>query len=121
MVALTAAVLSARCCSSAFFERGLLREIGRAASLLEIGAAFRCVVPVEHPERKIVDIGRDAEAENQHQKGGAEHGEGQSDRVAAKLERFADAVGEKPPEAEDRRRLLAGLQFGAVSALAVRL
>ena len=49
-------------------ERGFLREIGRAADLLEIGAALRGVVPVEHPERKIVDVGGDAEAENQHEK-----------------------------------------------------
>src|SRR6516162_2002858 len=47
-------------------ERGFFEKIRRTAHLFEIGPALMALVTVEHGERKIVDVGRDAEAENQH-------------------------------------------------------
>ena len=81
-------------------ERRLLGEIGRAPELLEIGAALGALVVVEHGEGEIVDVGRDAEAEHQHQQGGAEQREAEPDRIAQQLQGLADRVGEQALQAE---------------------
>ena len=61
------------------------------------------LVVVEHGEGQRVDVGRDAEAEDQHQECRAEHGEAEPDRIAQQLQRLADRAGEKPPQAERGR------------------
>jgi hypothetical protein len=73
------------------------------------------LVPVEHGERKIVDVGRDAEAKNEHQEGRTEEREAEPDRIAQEFQRFADRAGEKSLNTEHGLRCLgvrspAGLQ-----------
>ena len=85
-------------------ERRLLDEIGRAPQLLEIGAALGALIVVEHGEGQIVDVGRNAEAEHQHQQRRAEQAEAEPDRVAQQLQGLADRIGEQPPQAEPRAR-----------------
>ena len=58
------------------------------------------LIVVEHREGQIVDVGRNAEAEHQHQERRTEQGERQTDGIAQKLDRFADRVGEQPLQAE---------------------
>ena len=81
-------------------ERRLLDEIARASELLEIGAALGALIVVEHGEGEVVDVGRDAEAEHQHQQRRAEQAEAEPDRVAQQLEGLADRVGQQAPQAE---------------------
>ena len=87
-------------------DRRRLDEIGRAAQLLEIGAALVGLVAVERGEGQRVDVGGDAEPEDQHQEGRAEQSKAEADGIAHQLERFADRIGEHPPRAEE---LLSGL------------
>jgi hypothetical protein len=91
-------------------ERRLFGEVGRAAQLLEIGAAFVALIVIHDGKRQIVDVGRDSEAEHHHQKHRTKQGEGQPDGIAQKLDRLADRIGTKPLPAEGappwRRRLL---------------
>ncbi len=95
------AALHARVQIGVTSQRRFLDEVGRAAQFLEVGAAFMALVMVEHRESQVVDVGRDAETEHQHEEGGAEQGESQPDRIADQLDGFANGVGEKPPRAEN--------------------
>jgi hypothetical protein len=70
-------------------ERRLFSEVGRAAQLLEISAAFVALIVIHDGKRQIVDVGRDSEAEHHHQKHRTEQGEGQPDGIAHKLDRLA--------------------------------
>ncbi len=81
-------------------ERRLLHEIARASELLEIGAALGTLIVIEHGEGEIVDVGRNAESEHQHQKRRAEQAEPEPDRVAQELQGLADRIGEQAPQAE---------------------
>jgi hypothetical protein len=56
-------------------DHRLLDEIGGASKLLEISAALGTLILIQHREGKIVDIGRDPEAEHQHQQGSSEQAE----------------------------------------------
>ena len=85
-------------------ERRLLHEIGRASELLQIGAAFRTLVAVEHRKRQIVHISRNSEAEHQHQKRRTEQAEPEPDRVAQQFQGLADRIGEQTPQAEHGAR-----------------
>jgi hypothetical protein len=59
---------------------------------------------IEHGEGKIVDVGRNAEAEHQHQQRRAEQAEAEPYRVAQQLQRLADRVGEQTSRAEPTAR-----------------
>ena len=87
MPALDVAALEALFEIGVIGERRLLDEIGRAPQLFEIGAALVALIAVENGEGQVVDVGRDAEAEHQHQKGRAEQGEAEPDRIAQQLQR----------------------------------
>ena len=76
-------------------ERRLLHEITRASEFLEIGAALRTLIVVEHGEGEIVDIGRDAKSEHQHQQRRAKQAEAKPDRVAQQLQGLADRIGQQ--------------------------
>ena len=89
-------------------KRRFFDKVGRAAQLLEIGAAFMAMVVVENSEGEIVYVGRDAEAENKHQKRRAEQGKAEPDRIAQQFQRLADRAGEKALQTEGRARSLAG-------------
>ena len=83
-------------------KRRFFDKVGRAAQLLEIGAAFVAMVVVENGEGEIVYVGRDAEAKNKHQKRRAEQGKAEPDRIAQQFQRFADRAGEKALQTEGR-------------------
>src|SRR6516165_7210217 len=70
-------------------ERGFFEKVARPAHLFEISPALVALIAVEDRERETVDVGRDAEAKNQHQKGRTEQREAEPDRIAQKFERFA--------------------------------
>jgi len=81
-------------------KRRLLDKVGRAAQLLEIGAAFVALVVVEDGEGERVYVGRDPEAEDEHQECRAEQREAEPDRIAYEFQRFADRAGDKTPQTE---------------------
>ncbi len=82
-------------------DRRLLDEVARTPQFLEVGAALRRLIAVENGKVQVVDVGRDAEAENDHQQGGAEQREHQPDGIAQQFETFADRVGEQALETEE--------------------
>ena len=53
------------------------------------------LVAVEDGEGEVADVGRDAKAKSQHQRGGTEQREAKPDRIAKELQRFAYRAGEK--------------------------
>ena len=78
----------------------LLDEIARSSEPAEIGATLGRLITIEDRERKVVDVGRDAETENEHEECGTEQSKRQPDRIAQELECFARAVRKHPAEAE---------------------
>ena len=69
-------------------ERRSFDKIRRAPHLFEIGTALVALIVVEDGEGEIVDVGRNAEAKNQHQKSCTEYREAEPDRVAQEFQRF---------------------------------
>ncbi len=58
------------------------------------------IVAVENGEGQIVDVGRDAGAEDRHEERGAEKRETHADRIAEQFQRFANRIGEETAQAE---------------------
>src|SRR5579884_2357810 len=61
------------------------------------------LVVVENGKGQIVDIGRNAEAEHEHQKRRTEQRETEPDRVAQQFQRLSDRTRKQPPWTEGRR------------------
>ena len=68
--------------------------MARPSEFFEVGATFGTLVVIQHCEGEIVDVGRDAEAEHQHQQRSAKQAETEPDRVAQQFKRLPDRVGE---------------------------
>ena len=98
-------------------KRRRFDEIGRAAQFLEIGAAFVAAVAVEDGEGEGVDVSGDAKTENQHQKGRAEQGKPEPDRITHQLQRLPDRTRHKASQTECRA--LAG-QLGSRGLLSCK-
>ena len=99
-------------------ERRLLHEITRASELLQIGAAFGSLIVVEHGEGEIVDVGRDAKSEHQHQQRRAEQAEPEPDRVAQQLQGLADRIGQQALQAEPGTSFASAVPVGRIVGLA---
>lgn len=77
---------------------------------IDIGPALGALVAVEHRKPQMVDIKRQAVAENQHQQRRASQGETKPDLVAHQLHRLTPRMGQEP----GRRKPLAHQGSGSV-------
>ena len=92
----TAAAVSA---SSAECTGGVPVEVPRRSrELLEIGAALGRLIAIERGVADVLDVGGDAEAEDQHQQRRADEGERQPDGIAEDLHGLVARVGEHPAD-----------------------
>src|SRR5262249_254296 len=81
-------------------DRGMLAEIARVGELIQVLAALRRAVMVQHGVGQVFDVEGDPVAEEEHKDHWQEHGERQSYRVAANFNSFAPGVGPHPRQAE---------------------
>ena len=81
-------------------QRGLLGEPGGTGELLQVVAARRGAVAIEHGIGDIIHIEGDAEAHGDHQQQRPEEGKGEADRVAAQLGALAPGIGPEPARGE---------------------
>ena len=92
-------------------DRRAFAEISRSREVLQILAAFPCLVAVEGRIGQVLDIERDAVAEGDHEDQRSDQSESEPDRVAQDLQRLAAGIGAQAPETERRiaTRLLRGV------------
>src|SRR5205085_12368239 len=84
-------------------QRRLLDEVSGSPEFADIRTAFEAVVSVKHCKRKRVDVGSDAESDDEHQKSRTEEREAQPYGIAQKLEGFPDRVSEHAARRKNAR------------------
>ena len=77
-------------------QRRLLAEVARAREALDQLPALGALVAVEHRERQVLDVERDAVAEGEHQDQRTDEREGEADAVAQQLDHLTAGEGPDP-------------------------